>query len=137
MIKFSDLEDAFHFVNSSSYGMHSAILYKDTSKIVYHSEMGDDAEVDDEDLDWDKCVEIPHKNDLDLGQRLAFEFVETHLPDKYHQVETMFRRSGAYRQFKDLLESKGLLETWYEFENQREQEALKEWCEENEVELSD
>jgi deoxyribodipyrimidine photolyase-like uncharacterized protein len=93
--------------------------------------------VDDEDLDWDKCVEIPHKNDLDLGQQLVFEFVETHLPDKYHQVEHIFQRSGAYRQFKDLLESKGLLETWYEFENQREQEALKEWCEENEMELSD
>jgi hypothetical protein len=71
--------------------------------------MGGIDEIGDEDLDWELCVEIPHKNDLDLGQRLVFEFVETHLSDEYQRVEQIFRRRGAYGRFKDLLESKGLL----------------------------
>ena len=137
MVKFSDLEDAFLFVSSSSYGMNSAYLNKDTGQIVYRSELGDDDGIANDDLEGDEWLDIPHKNDLDLGQQLVFEFIETHLAEKYEQVRPMFRRPGGYRHFKALLETKGLLETWYEFENRREQEALREWCEENEVELSD
>ena len=59
--------------------------------------------------------EIPHKNDLDLGQALVFEFAASHLPDEYDRVRDIFRRRGAYGRFKDLLDSKGLLETWYRF----------------------
>ena len=49
----------------------------------------------------------------------------------------MFRGPGAYGRFKDLLGTMNLLETWYEFENQRTREALKEWCEENGVKWSE
>ena len=136
MITFSDIQDAFLFVSSAPYGMHSAILRKDTSQILYRSEMGDIDEIGDEDLDWDSCVEVPHKNDLDLGQRLVLEFIETNLPDEYQRVQQIFRRRGAYGRFKDFLESKGLLESWYAFESHREEQALRQWCEENEIELS-
>ena len=136
MIKFGDIQDAFLFVNSAAYGMNSALLRKDTGQILYRSEMGDIDEIGDEDFDWDTCIEIPHKNDLDLGQRLVFEFVETHLPDEYHRVRQIFRRRGAYGGFKDFLESRGLLESWYAFESQREEQVLRQWCEENEIELS-
>jgi hypothetical protein len=47
----------------------------------------------------------------------------------------MFKGRGGYRRFKVFLESKGMLETWYEFENQREERAMREWCRENEVEI--
>lgn len=137
MIKFSDIQDAFFFVSSAGYGMHSAFLCKDTGKSFYRSEMGDFDEMDDEDLDLEKCIEIPHKNDLDLGQSLIFEFIQMHLPDDYDRVRQMFRRPGAYGQFKDLLDSKRVLEIWYAFEKQREEEALRRWCTENEIELSD
>jgi hypothetical protein len=63
MIKFSDIEDAFSFVSSDRYGMHTALLNKDTGQIYYRSEMGDIDEIDD-DLDWNNCIGIPHKNDL-------------------------------------------------------------------------
>ncbi len=135
MIKFSDIQDAFFFVNSPPYGMNSAFLRKDTGQILYRSEMGDIDEIGDEDLDRDTYIEIPHKNDLDLGQRLVFEFIETHLPDEYHRVQQIFRRRGAYGRFKDFLESRGLLESWYAFESQCEEQVLRQWCEENEIEL--
>jgi hypothetical protein len=35
MIKFSDIQDAFFFVSSAAYGMHSAVLRKDTGQILY------------------------------------------------------------------------------------------------------
>ncbi len=30
---------------------------------------------DEDNLDWEQCVEIPRKNDLELGRHLVFEFV--------------------------------------------------------------
>jgi hypothetical protein len=136
MIRFNEIQDAFLFVSSAGYGMNSAVLCKDTGKIFYSSEMGGIDEIGDEDLDWDICVDIPHKNDLDLGQRLVFEFVEKHLPDGYRHVREIFQRRGAYGRFKDFLESKGLLQSWYDFERRREAQVLRQWCEENEIELS-
>ena len=40
--------------------------------------MGDLDEIDDDDLDWNNCIAIPHRNDLDMGQELVFEFVKNH-----------------------------------------------------------
>ena len=136
MISFSKIQDAFLFVSSAGYGMNSAVLCKDTGQVFYSSEMGGIDEIGDEDLDRDKCIDIPHKNDLDLGQRLVFEFVEKHLPDGYHHVRQIFRKRGAYGRFKDFLESKELLQSWYDFERRREEYVLRQWCKENEIEVS-
>ena len=38
--------------------------------------------------------------------------------------------------YKELLHSKGLLQTWYDYENQEEERALREWCKDNEIEIS-
>ena len=134
---FSEIESAFMYVSSAMYGMNSAVVCKDTGKILYRSDMAGIDEIEDEDdLDWGQCVEIPHKNDLDLGRNLVFEFVEEYLPDDYGRVRQMFRRSGAYARYKDLLERRGLLKKWYDIENTREEQALKKWCEENEIELN-
>ena len=47
-LKFEDIEMAYYYVSSSSYGDHSALLRKDTGKILYHSEMSDMDEMSDE-----------------------------------------------------------------------------------------
>jgi len=135
MVKFSDIEDAFLFVSSDSYGMHSAILDQKSGQIYYRSERGDIDDISEADLDWEVCIDIPHRNDLGLGQQLVFEFVEMYLPEEYQRVEHFFRRRGAYRRYKNLLDSKGLLQRWYDFENQHEEKALREWCEDNEIAL--
>jgi len=140
MITFSEIQDAFLFVSSAQYGMHSAILGKDSGRIYYRSEAGDIDEIDDEELDCDTFIEIPHKNDLDLGLNLVFDFVELHLADEMMDemiyVQRIFHGSGAYGRFKDLLEQKGMLQRWYDFENLREEEALRQWCTENEISLA-
>ena len=135
-ILFSEIEDAFMYVASATYGMNAAVLCKDTGKILYRSDMAgiDEIEAED-DLDWDQCIEIPHKNDLDLGRNLVFEFVEEYLSDDYERVRKIFRGSGAYSSYKTLLERRGLLKKWYDTENSREEPALRKWCNENEIEL--
>jgi hypothetical protein len=47
-----------------------------TGKILYRSDMAGIDKIEDEDnLDCEQCVEIPRKNDLELGRHLVFEFV--------------------------------------------------------------
>jgi hypothetical protein len=135
MVTFSEIQDAFLFVSSSEYGMHSAILCKDSGRIYYRSETGGIDEIEEE-LDCDTFIEIPHKNDLDLGRNLVFEFVELHLADEMTYVQRIFHGRGAYGRFRDLLEQKGMLQRWYDFENLREEEALRDWCAENEISLA-
>jgi hypothetical protein len=133
---FSEIENASMYVASAMYGMNAAVLCKDTGNMLYRSDMAGIDEIEDEDdLDWDQCIEIPHKNDLGLGRNLVFEFVEEYLPDDYESVRKMFRGSGAYSSYKTLLERRGLLEKWYGIENSREEQALRKWCKENEIEL--
>jgi len=93
-------------------------------------------EIANQDLDRGRCIDIPHKNDLGLGHQLVSEFVENQLPDEYQHVQQIFQMRGAYGRFKDLLEANGLLQSWYDFEDRREEQALRQWCDENEVELS-
>ncbi len=66
---------------------------------------------------------------------MVFEFVEQRLPDEYDRVTSFFRKAGACARFKDMLEYKGALQEWYDFENSARQRALKEWCRDNGIEL--
>jgi len=137
VFSFGDIENAFLFVGSAPYGENEAYLDTETGRILYRSVMGGIDDVAEGEVDPDEMVIIPHKNDLDLGKALVTEFAASHLPDEYDRVRDIFGRSGAYGRFKDLLDSKGLLETWYRFEDDREKEALRYWCEKNKIELSD
>lgn len=57
-----------------------------------------------------------------------FDFMAFYLPDQYEEVERIFTRRGAYRNFKMLLSNRGMLEKWYEYENKAIKEALLKWC---------
>jgi len=134
-MKYSDIEDAFLFVSSASPFEHEAYLNKETGESYYVSALGDSDELPDDLEENEKYVSVPHKNDLDLGRDLVFDFVSSNLPDEFGRVRGFFNRAGAYARFKDLLESKGLLETWYEFERKATETALREWCKENSISL--
>lgn len=136
MVTFSDIQDAFLFVNGAPYGMHTAILEPATGRILYRSEDGGLDEIGDAD-EIEDGINIPHKNDLGLGKSLALDFVASRIPDQIDRVEQMFRRRGAYARFKDFLDSKGLLQEWYDYENKEEEWALRRWCKKTGIELSD
>ena len=110
----------------------------DTGTIYWVSETNPLEEEVPEDLETsDRYIEIPHKNDLDLGKQLPLRFTGDQLPGHYRAVEEMFRHRGAYQRFKELLASQGCLENWYAFEAESTAQALREWCAENGIEIID
>lgn len=134
-IAFEEIEDAFFFVSSAPEFEHQAFLDRETGKMYWHSEMLDDFEELPEDIENDRFIAIPHKKELGLGKRLAMDFIYTYLPEDAEEVEAIFRRKGAYARFKALLEKKGALQNWYDFEARAEEEAIRLWCKENGIEL--
>jgi hypothetical protein len=134
-IKFSDIEDAFYFVSMGEMYMNSAILCIETGQIFYISDFGDSDELP-EDIDTsDKYIDIPHKNELDLGRPLVLEFAAMYLPDNLEKVNSFFHKKGAYSRFKKFLETKGLLDKWYTFEEDEQNKSLREWCKDNDINI--
>jgi len=132
---YDTIEEAFLFVSSAPPFEHLAVVNRATGKSFFASPMSDYDELPEDVDESDDYIGIPHKNDLDLGKPLVMEFVRGRCPEEIDRVLTIFRRRGAYGRFKDLLEQKGLLDEWYDFEQQRTREALLHWCEESGIVL--
>ena len=112
-------------------------LDRESGKIYWRSEFGDSDEELPDDIDDKRYILIPDMRELDLGKPLALYFARKFLPDDHDEVRHIFSRRGAYRRYKDLLVRRGALERWYDFSNKSEETALREWCTENGIELSD
>jgi hypothetical protein len=136
-VSFLDLQLALEFVSTGRMGENEAYLDRQSGKIYWHSEFGDNDEELPDDIDDKKYILIPDKRELDLGKPLVLDFAREFLPDDYHEVHHIFSRTGAYRRYKNLLVRRGALERWYDFSSKSEETALREWCVENGIELSD
>ena len=136
-VSFSDLQLAFEFVSSGGMGENEAYLDRQSGKIYWHSEFVENDEELPDNIDNEKYIAIPDRRELDLGKPLVLEFAREFLPDDYDEVRHIFTRRGAYRRYKDLLVRRGALERWYDFSNKAEEAALREWCAENGIELSE
>lgn len=137
VIPFTTVLDAFDFANvGGSFGCESYIC-KQTGASYFYSEYGDNEEELPDDIDDEKYLMLPDKQDLELGNRLVFEFSEEHMAELFQKIEAIFRRKGAYHQFKILLEQSGQLEHWYEFEKHKTEIALRQWCLEQGINITD
>ena len=136
-IPLSEIESAFDFVSMGPPCSHTAILCRDTGEFFYMSDLGDSDELPEDVDDPARYIEIPHKNDLDLGRALVMDFTARHLPDEHDTVRRIFDHRGAYGRFKDLLARREVLGTWHEFETEQSDSALKEWCADNGIVIAD
>ncbi|MGA9267376.1 MAG: hypothetical protein WBV79_13130 [Rhodomicrobium sp.] len=137
-VNLKDLHEAFAFVAAGSGGEHQAFLCKQSGTLYYHSELCDDFDILPDDIDdIDKFLPVPDKKELDLGKPLALAFTREFLPGDFDDVRQFFRRRGAYARFKGLLDQRDALAQWYAFEAKAEEQALREWCELNSIEVSD
>jgi hypothetical protein len=137
VMKLEDIEMAFEFVSSAHPFEHTVLVSRSTGETYWRSGLADEDDLPEGYEGDDDLVEIPHENDLDLGQRLVWQFVDQEMPRDRDRVSDIFSRRGAYRRYKDLLERKGLLERWYEFEDARTKEALREWCKDDGITLDE
>lgn len=136
-VDFEELRNALEFVSAGAFGDESAYICPDTGTIYWISSEIDLEQNIPEDIETsDRYIAVPHKNDFDLGQGLVMSFVDQELPEDYNTVASYFRKKGAYRRFKELLESRGALEAWYAFEGNATDKALLDWCQENSIQLT-
>ena len=127
-VKFDDLLSAFEWV-SSSQDDSEAFVSRVTGDVHWSSStMGLDERLPEDIEDRSIYVPVPNKHDLNLGKHLALAFAEEQLADSYQAVADFFRQRGAYGRFKDLLERKGLLQAWYDFEAKAIESTLREWA---------
>ena len=133
--KFENIEDGFNFVSFGAPMEHEAYLSLETGEIHFHSEYGDDEPLPEDIDESGKYLLIPHKNDLGLGKRLVLRFVSEYMADDLADVQDIFRRRGAYSRFKDLLDSRGLLKEWFEYDERAGKESLRQWCQDQGLEI--
>jgi hypothetical protein len=126
-VTIDDLEMAFEWVSTDGMG-NQAFVSKADGTIFYASEFEPLEETPDDVDDLTRYWEVPQRNELDLGRKLAVRYIATALPNDYETVDGFFRRRGAYARFKDLLDARGHLEHWYQFEAQAAREALLQWA---------
>ena len=134
-VKFHDIEHAVEFV-SFNFGENEVFLSRDTGKLFYIHEI--DASMSDElpaDFEEGGYLSIPGKNQLGLKQNLVHEFANGCSDEIQQKIRDCFRKRGAYRRFRALLDRNGLLDAWYKFENQAERDAICAWCADNKIEL--
>jgi hypothetical protein len=135
-VKWSEFIDAFEFASFGAPHESRAFVNLDTGSLHCISDVIDLEEETPEDLEVsDRYLALPHKNDLDLGSKLALSFTEQQLPREFGRVLGYFHKRGAYSRFKELLQDRGVLENWYAFEKDATERALKQWCDEHEIEL--
>jgi hypothetical protein len=136
---FDEIFKAFEFVSSAPVDDNQAILNMVTGEILQKTGMLDEEEFPEEVETSDDYIWIPHKDDLDLGKGLMFDFADLYIPEEKKTVKRMFRfgRAGASSDFVKLLESLGKIDQWREFEKEETRNALLDWCDENEIEIDE
>ena len=130
-VKYNDLEMAVDFLSSGTLLDASAYICRETGKIWFKSdESFEEDELPDNVDDTTRYAVVPDKRDLDLGKPLVLGFASQILPGQYEKIDSIFRRSGAYSRYKDLLHDHGVLDAWYKYEELATREALCAWAKE-------
>jgi hypothetical protein len=135
-VHLDELLAAYDWVSGSEATVLSCEAYvsKVTGEIHWIGEGIDEEPPEDID-DGSLYIAVPQKSDFDLGRSLVLRFVEEQIPNSIESVYEFFRRRGAYAKFKSLLDRVGQLDAWYQYEQAATEEALRNWCEENDLTL--
>ena len=77
-------------------GENEAHLDRQSGKIYWHSEFGDNNEELPDDIDDEKYIAIPDQRELDLGKPLVLDFAREFLPDDYDEVRQIFQPKRCF-----------------------------------------
>ena len=131
-VSLSDLEHALLWTKDPTFDTE-AYVSRETGEVIFIG--GDDpmpVKVPKKELRIKKkYIPTPLQNDLINARRLLFDFIEEHLPDQLENVQDNFHHAGAWGRTKTLLQRKGKLNDWHQYENEALRTALREWAEEN------
>ncbi|BCD99946.1 hypothetical protein [Marinicellulosiphila megalodicopiae] len=133
-IQYNLIEDAFDFASFGYYGQSEAYINIDTDEIVLYRENDPQYGELPADIEDDKFVKIPHKRDLNLGSSLPKRFAKMY-PAIESEVAAIFRKAGAYQNFRQLLAREDLVIAWRDFDKSEQSKALLNWCELNQIDF--
>lgn len=127
-MSYDAIDDAFHFISDAPLGERRALVHRPSGKVFLASlKAGFDECPAGAESDPD-YLSIPHRQELDPGKPLVLEFIRDNCPGELARVEGFFNRPGAFRNVKDLLRRRHLLDNWQIFEMQQMEVLLKQWC---------
>jgi hypothetical protein len=131
-VDMKEIQDACDWVSvgeSAGVDAEAFVNRRDGRVVVMGAGIDEDVphDLDDESI-W---IALPRRKELDLGRALVFRFVEEQMPQSIEQVERIFRKSGAYRRFKGLLDAADRLDQWHAYEQTATEQGLAQWCVEN------
>lgn len=135
LIKYQDVDFAFFFVSSGGVGENEAYIDRTSGKIHWYSAFDDNEEELPDDLDDERYIAVPHKNELGLGVKLVINFAYEVMPEYAEEISHIFSRKGAYAKFRSLLERTDFIDKWYAYETEANDKALRKWCTENKIEI--
>lgn len=138
-VKLDDLRSAYEWVTFAADSGNAAYLCLVTGAIFLTSDLnpGSTGPLPDDLGTSDRYISIPDKRSLDIGTTLVFRFVEERMPHRRDEVAGYFARRGGYARFNALLRSDGMLAHWNAYEEAATDVALRSWCAEHGIELSD
>lgn len=108
-VELSELEHALLW-SSDEMEESWAVVSRRDGHIYFRGPYADDElEAPPDDVDDPRFhARVPSKRDLDLGRPLALDFARSCGPEVYDTVCDYFRRKGAFRRFRALIDAKGL-----------------------------
>ncbi|MCJ8313810.1 MAG: hypothetical protein HRU38_16985 [Saccharospirillaceae bacterium] len=133
-IQYSLIEDAFDYASFGFYGQSEAYINIDNDEIILYRESDPENGHLPEDIEDDKFVKIPHKRDLNLGSSLPKRFARMY-PAIEPEIAAIFKKAGAYQNFRQLLAREDLVIAWREFDKSEQSKALLNWCELNQIDF--
>ncbi|HED31306.1 MAG TPA: hypothetical protein ENN50_06445 [Prosthecochloris aestuarii] len=137
MLSYSEIVMAFDFVSSGEEGDNHAWICRDSGEIVYFSEVLGLDERRGQDIHSPNCVAVPHRNDLELGRELVFDFIDEELPDKYASIRDIYADpEDPEGRFRELLQARGVLDRWNDYKAGRIRSSLMTWCQARGIECS-
>ena len=71
---------------------------------------------------------MPNARELNLKQRLVWDFVADECPEMSDQINRCFSRRGAWQAFKHLLARRNLLDRWHRYQEIATRHALLTWA---------
>lgn len=138
-VAFQELLDGFEYASAGDqYGVE-VYVHREQGTIHIRSDGAVDGMPDPgpADLETGPYLQLPNQYDLDLGRQLAIDFMYSYLPDDVDQVYAFFRRRGAWRNFRELVEERGVLQQWYAYQASEKERRLRQWCADNGIALLD
>ena len=127
-MSYDSIKDAFNYISEGRPGDRRALVHRVSGRVFLASvELDFDQAPPEAESDPDYLL-LPRRQDLDPGKGLILAFFNNHAQAEVPQVKEIFTRSGAFRDVKDLMRRLHLLDLWHLYREQRIEELLRKWC---------